>query len=66
MEQGRIHFVSIWSELEDQLTNYVPGLTSKSPDRLDAFVWACTELDLLPSFDISMNPDDGYVASNWI
>lgn len=65
-EQGRVHFVGIWPELEDQLTNYVPGLSKKSPDRLDAFVWACTELDLLPSFDISINPDDGFVASAWI
>ena len=65
-EQGKIHFVGIWPELEDQLTNYVPGLSKKSPDRLDAFVWACTELDMLPSFDISINPDDGFVASAWL
>ena len=66
MEQGRIHICGFWPELEDQLTNYVPGLTSKSPDRLDAFVWACTELDLLPSFDIRFNPDDGHIGNNWI
>ena len=65
-EQGKIHFCGIWPELEDQLTNYVPGLSKKSPDRLDAFVWACTELDMLPSFDISINPDDGFVASAWL
>jgi len=66
MEQGRVHFVGVWSELEDQLTNYVPGLSRKSPDRLDAFVWACTELDLLPSFDIDINPSDGFVGNAWI
>tara|TARA_R100000329_G_scaffold78220_1_gene67123 strand:- start:1904 stop:3001 length:1098 start_codon:yes stop_codon:yes gene_type:complete len=66
MEQGKIHLCGVWPELEDQLTNYVPGLTSKSPDRLDAFVWACTELDLLPSFDIRINPDDGHIGSSWI
>lgn len=66
MEQGKIHLCGIWPELEDQLTNYVPGLTSKSPDRLDAFVWACTELDLLPSFDIRINPDDGHIGNSWI
>lgn len=32
-----------FSELEDQLCTWVPGLT-KSPDRLDALVWAVTEL----------------------
>ena len=66
MEQGRIHICGFWPELEDQLTNYVPGLTSKSPDRLDAFVWACTELDLLPSFNIRINPDDGHIGNHWI
>ena len=66
VEQGRVHFVGVWPDLEDQLTNYVPGLTSKSPDRLDAFVWACTELDLLPNVDIVFNADDGYRGSSWI
>jgi phage terminase large subunit-like protein len=29
--------------LEDQMCDYVP-MTSKSPDRMDALVWAITEL----------------------
>jgi hypothetical protein len=29
--------------LEDQMCDYVP-MTSKSPDRMDALVWALTEL----------------------
>ncbi len=33
--------------LEQQMIDYVPGKTAKSPDRLDALVWAVTEL-LLP------------------
>jgi phage terminase large subunit-like protein len=41
-EQGRIHHVGIFRELEDQLCNWQPG--EKSPDRLDAYVWAFTEL----------------------
>lgn len=41
-EQGRIHFVGEFDELEDQLCSWQPG--EKSPDRLDAFVWAMTEL----------------------
>ena len=65
-EQGRVHFVGVWPDLEDQLTNYVPGLSKKSPDRLDAFVWACTELDLVPSFDIRINPADGHIGNNWL
>lgn len=42
-EQGRVKFVGSFPELEDQLTSWVPG-EGKSPDRLDAFVWAVTAL----------------------
>lgn len=42
-EQGKVHFVGAFPELEDQLCNWVPG--QKSPDRLDAYVWGITELD---------------------
>jgi len=45
-EQGRIHHVGTFPELEDQMTTWVPG--DKSPDRLDAMVWAFTELYLEP------------------
>jgi phage terminase large subunit-like protein len=41
-EQGLIHHVGSFAELEDQMTTYVPG--EKSPDRMDALVWAFTEL----------------------
>ena len=41
-EQGRVHHVGLFAELEDQLCGWVPGDTS--PDRLDAMVWALTEL----------------------
>ncbi len=43
-EQGRIHMAGIFPDLEDQMTTWVPGM--KSPDRLDAATWACTELML--------------------
>ena len=42
-EQGRIHHVGHFAQLEDQMTKWVPGI-GKSPDRLDALVWAATEL----------------------
>lgn len=41
-EQGRVHHVGVFGELEDQMTSWVPG--EKSPDRMDALVWALTEL----------------------
>jgi len=42
-EQHRIHHVGTFGMLEDQMCDYVP-MTSKSPDRMDALVWALTEL----------------------
>ncbi|GAF73520.1 unnamed protein product, partial [marine sediment metagenome] len=41
-EQRRVHHVGGFAELEDQMCNYVPG--DDSPDRMDALVWAMTEL----------------------
>lgn len=41
-EQGRAHMVGYFADLEDQLCSWVPG--DVSPDRLDAMVWAATEL----------------------
>lgn len=52
-EQGRIHHVgdpSHFAELEEQMTTWVPkeggGRSAKSPDRVDALVWALAELNL--------------------
>lgn len=45
-EQNRVHHVGFFPELEDQLCEWVPG--NKSPDRLDALVWALSELILEP------------------
>jgi phage terminase large subunit-like protein len=43
-EQGRVHHVGNFQELEDQMCGFVPGSKEKSPDRMDALVWAVTEL----------------------
>lgn len=42
-EQGRVHHVGEFAELEDQLVCWVPD-AADSPDRLDALVWMVTEL----------------------
>jgi len=42
-EQRRAHHVGFFPELEDQLCSWVPDVGS-SPDRLDALVWALTDL----------------------
>ena len=42
-EQGRVHHVGMFSKLEDQMVTWTPE-SKQSPDRLDALVWALTEL----------------------
>jgi len=44
-EQGKIDHVDSFPELEEQLVTWTPE-SGKSPDRLDALVWAFTELFL--------------------
>lgn len=41
-EQGRVHHVGSFPEMEDELCEWEPGMPS--PNRLDALVWALTEL----------------------
>ena len=43
-EQNKVSHVGIFKELEEQLCSYIGG--GKSPDRLDALVWALTELNI--------------------
>ncbi|QFU17093.1 DNA-packaging protein [Microvirga thermotolerans] len=46
--QGRVRHAGVFPELEDELCDFGPGGLSggRSPDRLDALVWALTELML--------------------
>lgn len=43
-EQGRVHHVGAFPDLEDQMATWTQG--DASPDRLDALVWALTDLML--------------------
>lgn len=45
-EQFRIHHYGIFKLLEEQMRTYSPVTAQKSPDRMDALVWALTELFL--------------------
>lgn len=42
-EQGKVHHVGSFAQLEDQLCEWQPGI-DESPDRLDALVWAISDL----------------------
>ena len=48
-EQGHVAHVRVFAELERQMISWIPG--SESPDRMDALVWALT--DVLGVMDIS-------------
>jgi predicted phage terminase large subunit-like protein len=43
-EQGMVHHVGTLPALEDQMTAFVPDNYDGSPDRVDALVWALTDL----------------------
>jgi phage terminase large subunit-like protein len=51
-EQGRMHHIGSFPQLEDQMTNFTSDFDREaagySPDRLDALVWATTELLIEP------------------
>lgn len=44
-EQGKVHHVGTFAEVEDQMCEYTPdGNMGYSPDRMDSLVWGLTEL----------------------
>jgi phage terminase large subunit-like protein len=45
-EQGRAHQVGLFPSMEDEMCLWIPG--DASPNRMDALVWAATELMLYP------------------
>jgi phage terminase large subunit-like protein len=52
-EQGRVHHVGTFTQLEDQMCSFTSDFSRAtagfSPDRLDALVWALSELLLTPA-----------------
>lgn len=47
-QQGKVHHVGVLAELESELTTWIPGESRKSPDRLDALVYAVQALIVAP------------------
>lgn len=43
-EQGKVSHVGSFAYLEDQMCDYNPQVATRSPDRMDALVWALTAL----------------------
>jgi predicted phage terminase large subunit-like protein len=52
-EQGKAHHVGSFPALEDQMCGFTPDGYDGSPDRVDALVWALTELDLHASWVVA-------------
>ena len=63
-EQHRVHHVGTFPQLEDQMCCWVPG--EKSPDRMDALVWAVTELAVDPEPVTTRYVIDANPPANWI
>src|SRR6185312_4415015 len=47
-EQGKVHHVGAFPQLEDQMTQWNPLTDGDSPDRVDALVWVLTCLMIKP------------------
>ena len=60
-EQGRVHHVGVFGDLEDQMCNFLPGDSKDSPDRMDALVWGVSELDSKRHRDIIIDPGENYL-----
>lgn len=61
-ERGLVSHVGTFGTLESQMTTYVPG--SKSPDRLDALVWALTDL-MVDDIAVPTHVDEAVGESSW-
>jgi hypothetical protein len=57
-QQGRVHYIGTFLQLEDQMTNFTSDINRAaagySPDRIDALVWAFSELlvEQMPSENV--------------
>ena len=43
-ERQLVHHAGVFPELEEEMCSFSPHKCAKSPDRMDALVWALTEL----------------------
>lgn len=60
-EQHRVHVVGTLPRLEDEWCSFVPGESTKSPDRLDASVWGI--VGVMPELGMKARPPMRVIAS---
>lgn len=63
-EQGKVHHVGRFDRLEEEYTNWQPG--DESPNRLDAAVWALTELMISGKAIPNVSPGAITRESPWV
>ena len=64
-EQKKVHHLGFFSDLEEQMCTWVSDSGQASPDRVDALVWAFTELMLNKKLDLTTLPKSLATASRW-
>lgn len=65
-EQFKVHHVGYFALLEDQMCGWEPGVSPKSPDRVDALVWGLTHLMVEdPFLPIAPPPSGGESLTRW-
>lgn len=66
-ERGKVYHVGEFPELEDQMCSFTTGFDRKaagySPDRVDALVWALT--DLFPELSAPVEPHDDWHETDY-
>lgn len=62
MQRGKVKHVGTFPKLEEQLCTWEPG-DAKSPDRMDAYVWALTEMVMGTHITISANIEPNVMTS---
>ena len=69
-EQGRVRHAGVLPDLEDQMTAFTPVRASdgRSPDRVDALVWALTELfpDVIAAGEEPMPQSGAHFSASWM
>lgn len=63
-EQGKVHHIGLFPILEDQMVTYTGNPNERSPDRMDALVWALTEL-MLGDLSVPMVGPIGIDSENY-
>lgn len=72
-EQGRVHHVGVHAALEEQMTSFTPERAADrsdgfSPDRVDALVWAITELfpEITAPAPSKVEPNEHHGEQGWM